>query len=241
VTDGDLLSQPQAVALIDELGSATELIDLGVKELHALSLANDFYHLPMQLLAQGLERFLKVTYALAHLGQTGMLPGRKKMRTQYGHKLVGITDDLVALAERSTGYVDRPAVREDLEFVRTDADLRQVLQILSEFGATSRYHRLDEFLDPQSVREDDPSQKWAAFEAEIIGRQPDWLEEIESGSAEKVHRTAVLYAAQLVDRFARAIARMWTLGALPNESRRYSPLTRPFLMLTDEQLGEPRT
>lgn len=46
-------------------------------------------------------------------------------------------------------------------------------------------------------------------------------------------------AIQFVD-WPRAIARMWTLGALPDEARRYSSLTQPFLTLTDDQLGEPR-
>jgi hypothetical protein len=66
-----VLTQQQGVALIDELESATKLIDLGVGELHKIDGANNYYHLPMQLLSQGLERFLKLTYAMATLGSAG--------------------------------------------------------------------------------------------------------------------------------------------------------------------------
>lgn len=72
------LTGVQTVALVDELESATKLVGLGVAELHELSLANGFYHLPFQLLAQGLERFLKLTYAMTELGETGNLPAPRR-------------------------------------------------------------------------------------------------------------------------------------------------------------------
>jgi hypothetical protein len=46
--------------------------------------------------------------------------------------------------------------------------------------------------------------------------------------------------AALVDRFARAIARMWTQGALPEEAGQYSPMVFKYLHLRDEGLGLPR-
>jgi hypothetical protein len=157
----------------------------------------------MQLLAQGLERFLKVTYALAYAGRSAALPGRDDMKLRYGHKLIRITDDLVELAEQSDAYAKRPAVQEDIEFIREDADLRQLLQILSEFGSESRYHRLDKFLDPDSVEEDEPAQKWAAFETAVALRHPDWAGEVSSKTdMEKMYRRGVVHTAYLMDRFA---------------------------------------
>ena len=113
------LSNRQAFALVEELHSATKLMDLGVAELHKLNLANDFYHLPMQLLAQGIERFLKLTYAMACQRESGDMPRRDAIR-KYGHRLVLLADALVGVAERSPDYVRRRAVQDDLEFIRAN-------------------------------------------------------------------------------------------------------------------------
>jgi hypothetical protein len=231
----------QALALIDELESATKLVDLGVGELHALSFANDFFHLPMQLLALGLERFLKLTYAMAVVGDSGRLPDRKHMK-RVGHDLADVTDRLVRLVEAVPGYASRPAVSEDLIFIRDNVDFRRVLALLSDFAKEGRYHRLDEFLDPDSVDVDhDPYRTFESLEMEFVQRQPDWVELIEAPEgARELQRKSVLHLAYLIDRFARAIARMWTLGALPDECRRFSALVRPFLGLGDDQLGKLR-
>jgi hypothetical protein len=79
------------------------------------------------------------------------------------------------------------------------------------------------------------------LKTEIALRAPDWVEDIQSNKgAEKMLRGAVAHIAYLLDRFGRSVARMWTLGALSDEARRYSPLVRPFLTLADAELGKPR-
>jgi hypothetical protein len=240
--DEDALGPTRVLALSDELESAIKLIDLGVRELHGLSLANDYYHLPMQLLAQGLERLLKLTYAVADLGEKGALPSGRAIARDFGHDLVALADALTERVKGAETYVHRPAVRDDLEFVRSDEDLRRVLTVLSEFGMGGRYHRLDEFLDPESVRDRvDPYRDWERLESEIVRRQPAWAERIgDPRAARELQRGAITYVAQLVDRFARALARMWTLGALPSEAQRYTALVGAFLYLRDEALGVPR-
>jgi hypothetical protein len=236
------LTQQQVVALLDELESATKLIDLGVGELHKIDGANDYYHLPLQLLSQGLERFLKLTYVMAQIGSKGSPPTLRRMSRHYGHELLPLTEDLVNLVEQSAEYATRPAVQDDIDFIRSDRDLRRVLEMLSAFGKEGRYHRLDELLGAASADSDsDPYRRWAAFELEVVQRHEDWPER--GGSVEDsadLHRDIATYIAGRVDRFARAIARMWTLGALPGEARRYSGLLKPFLFLRDEALGARR-
>src|SRR5665811_927437 len=68
------LTPEQSFALIDELETAAKLTQHGLDALHGLDAANDFHHLPMQLLSQGFERLLKVTYALAIREHSGELP-----------------------------------------------------------------------------------------------------------------------------------------------------------------------
>ncbi|HEU6443513.1 MAG TPA: hypothetical protein VFL61_00490 [Gaiellaceae bacterium] len=119
------LTQEQTIALVDELESATKLIDLGVSELHKLDAANDYYHLPMQLLSQGLERFLKLTYVMEELGSSGSLPTRQRMRQHYGHGLVQLTDDLIDLVDKKSDYAGRPVVQHDIDFIRSDGTCGQ--------------------------------------------------------------------------------------------------------------------
>ncbi len=231
----------QSLALIDELESATKLVELGVAELHGLSLSHDFHHLPLQLLSQGLERFLKLTFAMAELGGSGALPSLQRVK-RYGHDLARLTDDVVALAELRAQYARRRVVQEDLGFIRSDADFRRLLTQLAEFGEGGRYHRLDELLDPDGVDPDsDPRRAWEDLESHFIRRLPDGLERIASVErSEEVHREAIISIATLVERFARAISRMWTLGALPEEALTYSNSVGKFLYLGDEQLGQSR-
>jgi hypothetical protein len=114
--------------------------------------------------------------------------------------------------------------------------------MLGAFGQKGRYHRLDELLDASPAEADnDPYRRWAAFELEVVQRREDWLERV--GSVEDttaLHRDIATYIAGRVDRFARAIARMWTLGALHGEARRHSSLLKPFLFLRDDELGARR-
>ena len=238
----DELTAPQTFALIDELESATKLVDLGVAEMHELSLANDFFHLPLQLLAQGLERFLKVTYAMAARRETGKLPTPKEIRGRFGHDLIAITEGLLQSVEGSDEYIDRPAVRDDLEFIRADQDLRDLLVLLSEFGKHGRYQRLDAFLAPESVDDEaNPYRRWEELESKIARRHPGWSDKIgDVQGARELQRMAGDQMAYLVDRFARAIARMWTLGALPEDAGQYMGLVTRFLYLRDAALGASR-
>ena len=143
------LSALQVMALSREAEAAVRLSQEGIEALRRLDGANDFYHLPMQLLAQGFERLLKLTFALAELGTTGELPPTKRLRADYRHDIVALADAVVELVANKPAYTRRPAVPDDLYFIRHDTNLRQMLAVLSTFGTWSRYYRLEEFLDPE--------------------------------------------------------------------------------------------
>ena len=231
----DHLTPPQSFALSEELDTATKLIEFGLTDLREQA-SEGFHHLPLQLLAQGLERLLKLTYVLAVLEDSGELPSIREMR-KYSHDLERLADDLIRL------IAPTHRVQVDLEFIRSDGDLRSLLRLLSNFGQESRYHHLNALLDPASVQvENDPSRQWSEFEDEFISRRPDWIERFGTyDGQEEIFREAATAIAALVDRLSRAITRMWTQGALPEEAARYSPQLMKFLLLRDEQLGVPRT
>jgi hypothetical protein len=234
------LSSLQVLALNRESEAAVRLSQEGIAALRRLDGANDFYHLPMQLLAQGFERLLKLTLALAELQATGALPPSKHLRVEYGHDIVALTDAVVERVANQPAYARRPAVQEDLDFIRDDAHLRQMLAVLSTFGTWSRYYRLEEFLDPHGVApEDDPDLAWEAIETEILRRHPDWIQQLDPKEGGLAFETIARDITATLDRFARAITRMWTLGALHEEARHHLGTIKGFLFLRDHELGQP--
>lgn len=234
------LSPLQILALNREVEGAVRLSQEGIEALRRLDGANDFYHLPMQLLAQGLERLLKLTLALAELEATGGLPPSKRLRADYGHDIVALTDAVVERVANQPAYARRPAVQDDLDFIGHDAHLRKMLEVLSTFGTWSRYYRLEEFLDPAGVDpEDDPDRAWEAIESEILRKHPDWIEQLDPKAGGRAFETIASDIMSTLDRFARAITRMWTLGALHEEAKRHLGTIKGFLFLRDHELGQP--
>lgn len=235
------LTSDQVLALADETRAVVELSRRGIEEIWQLNGANDFVHLPLQLLAQGFERLLKLTYALAILKQDGQLPEQSVFRGPkgYGHNLVRLTDDLVTVVATQPAYTRRPAVQDDLTFIRADSDLRRVLHLLTTFGSRSRYYAFDLFIDPNSVDTDgDPDREWDLIVADVIRRQPDGAELMTDPSLRHDrHLRVAEHLTGILERFARAITRMWTLGALHDEARRYVGLVNEFLFLRDHDLG----
>ena len=103
----------QFYGLQAETEATVTLSQRGIEELWALGPGNDFLHLPLQLLAQGFERLLKLTYALAWMKQHGVLPEAQMFRRDFGHRVDQLTDELVKLVETQPEYVNRQAVQED--------------------------------------------------------------------------------------------------------------------------------
>ncbi|MBW8060378.1 MAG: hypothetical protein FVQ78_08645 [Solirubrobacterales bacterium] len=236
------LTPEQSFALIDELDTAAKLTQHGMDALHELDAANDFHHLPMQLLSQGFERLLKVTYAMALRERSGAMPTVASLKRDYGHDLTKINDALIEVVTSNEEYAARPAVRDDLDFLSADRDLRRVLKLLSSFGTWSRYYNLGVLLDPSSAAaKNDPALAWQAIERESLQRMPEGLERLGQPS-ELTDLFQEIYEeiSKTLDRFTRAISRMWTLGPLGPEGQRHMGLIKEFLFLRDEELGRPR-
>lgn len=236
------LSAEQAVSLSDELDTAAKLTRHGIQALHDLDPANDFHHLPMQLLSQGFERLLKVTYAMAMRERSGAMPTAATIKRDFRHDLLKLNDALVEVASSVEEYVSRPAVCEDLDFLSKDGELRRILKLLSTFGTWSRYYNLGVLLDPSSAQaEDDPALAWQAIESEALRRMPDGLDRLGEPSEQyKLFEEIYEEVSKPLDRFSRAISRMWTLGPLGAEGKRFMGLVKGSLFLRDEDLGRPR-
>jgi len=120
----------QKVALWHELETSIRLLKVGLRELQRIDGANDFYHLPLLMLANGCERFLKVIVCLHHVERHGEFPtGSEIFRGRTGHDLTALLDRVVAECF-SANYTDRiPVGGEDIEFLRNDQRLKRVIDL----------------------------------------------------------------------------------------------------------------
>ncbi|MBL4658751.1 MAG: hypothetical protein JKY19_00215 [Alcanivoracaceae bacterium] len=117
----------KTVAIDDELRTAVRLIQIGLGELQSISLENDFYHLPHQLLSSGFERLMKCYICFGHHEEHNSFPSPGLFTNNLGH-------DLLKLKEHITNNyfqtLSRPALEDDLALMK-DKDLNHLLGLLS--------------------------------------------------------------------------------------------------------------
>ena len=131
--------QVHFLCLLDELETSRELLESGFGHLQEIDMGNTFYHLPHQLLASGFERLMKCYIVVVRKGRDGAYPDRAAMQS-LGHDLKALLD---TICTEHYGGTQRPLVRQDLAFVRTDPVLRECVRILSLFGKKGRYYNLN--------------------------------------------------------------------------------------------------
>lgn len=234
----------QKLALIQELGDATRLIELGIASLHELSGSNDFSHGGLQLLSQGIERLVKLTLIVGQSAAGKPLMTPKEMKKSFRHGIDGLHAAVLEMVDRVSTYRDRPIVIDDLQFMRDDHDLKRIIRLLSDFSQRDRYYQLNVVLDPTSADPDmDPQRIWGQLETDFLKRRPALLEHLTEIPSEELHRTINQDVTRVLDRYLRAISRMWFLGALGPSGPQYASgchLTE-ITLLRDEQLGHNRS
>jgi len=228
----------QKLALDQELLNAVRLIQAGLGQLQKLDGANDFYHLPLLTLSSGFERLMKVMLCFRILEKTGEFPSPADIPSgRKGHDLELLLKKILAecFLER---YVDQiPVAKEDLEYLESEEFL-SFLAVLSKFGQAARYHHLDVVLGKQP-KTDAPDREWERLETAILTARPDLMKEMEKFPASnKIHKEIAVEVVARLERFARALARLFTIGGIGQEAKRYLGYISKFLHLRDESLGK---
>lgn len=228
-------------AFIYATETAVTLLDEGIERIAAWDGGEDRRFVAMQLLAQGFERFLKVTKAVIQLNTQGTLPTSKQLKTEYGHGLSKLLDDILTACNEDSDFTDRPAIRDDLAFLATDSHWREMVDILSDFGSGGRYHDLNTMLDGPSGTLS-PLERLEALEMDFCRADSAWLKLMESNGAAFIRDWYPALAAkqtETLQRAARAIARMWTLGPASENGSMLTGIIKRFLFLMDDQLSTP--
>lgn len=217
--------------IIMELDAALAMIRAGLAALGARPRNLDA---AMQQLAPGYERFLKLTYILAQAYLQGSRPEWKTLKG-HSHNLLGLLDALVESAGQAHDYTTRSVVVEDLDFIRSDEGMRGLIEVLSRFGKNGRYARLDDLVKDDRVGPDgDPSRRWEEIEQELVWARPDAGEIAESM---ELLAPATFEVRASLQRLARAIGRMWLLGALGEEGTTHLGALSDFTQIGEEELG----
>lgn len=231
----------QNLALLKELDTAIKLLQIGCREVQSIDGANDFYHLAMLTLANGFERFMKVIICLRILESTGEYPTKAPWPSgKEGHDLLFLLNKIVTECF-SNGYVTRiPIGAADIDYLRTSHRLREIVGLLSDFGQAARYYNLD-LVMARNPTGDSPDHAWARLETAILREDPNCVQNLQrdvdlSESYQRINHSIV----SAMERLARALSRLFTLGGLGAKARQFSGSVHPFLMLHDDQLGNTK-
>jgi hypothetical protein len=228
------LTIDQRVGLIEEIATAAGLLRGGLEALQGLDGANRFYRLPLSLLAQGLERLMKVAVALVQLEDTGTLPTVGELR-KVGHNLTALLDRCAAIAARPA-YTGRPAAADDAAFLAGDRDLRDLVIAIAAFGDAERYADLGRFIGDPVARTQDPDGRMSALEAGILKRYPGWEARLAEPSFRGFYPVLVGDLTATVQRLARAVSRFLVWDLAGDLGRQASAPLAPLLVLRDEDL-----
>ena len=196
-------------------------------------MGNDFYHLPHQLMASGLERLMKCYISVVYEGHNGTFPDMKYMK-RLGHDLVRLLDEI---CNKFYDGTSSPLIQQEFAFITTDKELRECIRILSLFGKLGRYYNLD-IVAGSPDNPIDPKREWEALERSIEDPLP-YVNDAEALYRDYYPRVHARLIAKL-ERLVRAIARQFTLGDHPDQNRHIrqaSGAFSEFRDLGDDQLG----
>ncbi|MCL7744309.1 hypothetical protein LV476_05000 [Guyparkeria hydrothermalis] len=227
----------QKLSVNQELITSARLIKAGLGQVQSLHGGNDFYHLPLLTLASGFERLMKVTLSFRFLETEGRFPGIKEIPVgRNGHDLTFLLE-LVKKKCFLPGYVGHiPVAKEDWDYLESDRFL-SFLEALTRFGKSARYYHVDVVLgkDPDSLP---PEREWEAIETSIFLSRDDLVQEMDENPASRnIYRELNSEMVVIGERFARSLARLYTIGRIGSEAKAHMAHLSPFWGLKDSELG----
>ena len=227
----------RTLALDQELFNAVRLIKAGFGQLQSIGAGNDFYHLPLLTLASGFERFMKVTLCFRWIEEHGSFPTANAFPSgRSGHDLKRLLDKVRAECFLNDYVNNIPVAQGDIEYLNSGG-LLSFISVLSEFGQAARYYNLDVIVG-RNVQTDDPDAAWQRLETEILLSRKDLMDDFEADPINNRVRVEInTEVVARLERFARAIARLYTIGKIGSEAKRYLAYIGCFLHLEDAELG----
>ncbi|RTY78016.1 hypothetical protein EKL97_14610 [Flavobacterium sp. LS1P28] len=221
-------------ALLEEIETSSKLIILGLGELQNISLNNSFYFLPFQLLSQGLERFMKSYICLAYENTNNEYPTFKYIKS-LGHDLESLLEEII-----KKYYIDfnRPQYTNDVDFLKKDTDLKELLFIISEFGKKSRYYNFDIITENKDVPLN-TKELWDKFENKHLMKDEKLLSKLFSRETEhevfyKLNSIVII----IFEKFLSALSRQIIFNCIGQKAKQISVTSfYDFGMLYEKDYG----
>lgn len=230
----------QELSLHDELHTAVRLMQMGLKEVRNIDGGNDFYHPLMLTLASGIERFMKVIICFHILETTGTFPSVypwEAKKKQIGHDLVFLLAHITTHCFSDVYLRKIPVAKGDIDYLRNDTHVLEIVRILSAFGQAARYYNLDLIKGQKTYSS--PKDEWQKLESIILREKSDWQKLIDTDLyLEETYKHINQEIILRIEKFVRALSRLFTIGGLGQKAKQYSSAVFPFVQLSDEQLGK---
>ena len=195
-------------ALIEEFETSKKLIDLGFGELQNISLSNNFYFLPFQLLSQGFERFLKAYICLKHFEQYDTFPLFKDIKDELGHDLEKLLKEILKKYYTKDSRVQFVC---DEDFLKNDKEFEKLLRIISKFGQFGRYYNFDVITEKTKIGEN-PKVLWEQYESKIMERNDDSHKLTDSDLRDEVYQSINKHIIVIFEKFVSALSRQLTFS-----------------------------
>lgn len=220
-------------ALLEEIDASSKMIVLGLAEIQKISHSNQFYFLPLQLLANGIERLLKCMICLGFYNKFGNYPTEQFLKSNLGHKL---EKSLKFLLDEY--YQDNtPRLREYRIFLESNTDLLKAIMILSDFAQMGRYGNL-RVVTGDMAPFTDSINKWESFEGEPLFEDEDLLKMLSKiGQEEYVYAKLQNRIVKVFEKFIHILSMQFTIGNLGDLGRKYYGPLHHFSDIKDSNLG----
>ena len=222
------------LSLDDELRTSCRLIKLGLGELQCISMTEDFYHLPFQLLSSGLERLMKCYICLVYEANEGKFPTYGYLRDNLRHDLSKLKKEIFEKYFKANNI---PTLKEDIDFLNKTPLLDKVLHVLSEFGKFARYYNLD-VVTGNTKAIFNPDSEWESIEMDVLKTIPEFQYASLIKKGDEYYQKINMEIVKIIERFVRAISRQFTLGQHGDKLKQLSITYSAFRNLRDSELGQ---
>jgi len=232
----------QKIRLLDEIDISIRLIKKGFAELQKIDGTNDFYHPPILLISNGLERLMKCIICYWEL-KNGNFPSKNSLRRKggrTGHNLYILLQNITEICNQFGNYDDRPATRDDLDFLINNVRLHNIVNILSGFAQGGRYYNLDIVTEGESSYQE-PKDKWEELETEIVEEDTELIKLMEDpAKSNELYARINSILMYYLERLVRALSRIFTLGELHKDAEKCYSYISDFLGIMDHNLGKTK-
>jgi hypothetical protein len=225
-----------ALHLQEEVRTSIRLVERGLAELQSIDEVNDQYFPAALLLSTGLERLMKCILCYRSKVVSGRYPSPSEIKA-FGHDLERLRDRVATACFDESYRQGRQVADADASFLASDMHVRALLTALTRFAKSGRYFNLDVVLGQPPAMEA-PEREWQRIETTLALERPDLQKLIgEPGAGRELHAILIGELVGRIERFTRALCRLFTLGPLGPEARVCTPYVTPFLFLRDTDLA----